>query len=338
MPRPPIVAALVYEGLCTFEFGLVTEAFALPRPELGIPWYRFRACSIERRPVRAMGGVTIEAAMGLSGLKDAHTIVIPGWRDVDEPPPAALLTALRRAAARGARMVSICSGVFVLAAAGLLNGKRATTHWRHTQRLAGRFPQITVQPDVLYVDEGRVLTSAGSAAGLDLCLHIIRKDFGAEIANRVAKRLVLPPHRDGGQAQYAAEPDTTRPAAGLARLLDWAQGNLQRNLTVPVLASQAGMSERGFARHFRAGTGTTAHQWLVHQRLIAAQRRLETTNDSIERVAESVGLGTAATLRQHFQRRFRTSPSGYRRRFTTLAPPGTVIHSRRRGGAGPASG
>ena len=195
MKRPPLVAAIVYEGLCTFEFGIVTEAFALPRPELGRPWYRFRVCSIAGRSVRATGGVTIEAPSGLTGLRDAHTIVIPGWRNVDEPPPAILLSALRRAAARGARIVSICSGVFVLAAGGLLNGQRATTHWRDTQPLAERFPDIIVQPDVLYVDEGRVMTSAGSAAGLDLCLHIIRKDFGAEIANRVARRLVLPPHR-----------------------------------------------------------------------------------------------------------------------------------------------
>jgi AraC family transcriptional activator FtrA len=319
MRRPPLVAAIVYEGLCTFEFGIVTEAFALPRPELGRPWYRFRVCSIAGKSVRATGGVTIEAPWGLTGLKDAHTIVMPGWRNVDEPPPSSLVRALRRAAARGARIVSICSGVFVLAAAGLLNGKRATTHWRDTQRLAERFPDIIVQPDVLYVDEGRVMTSAGSAAGLDLCLHIIRKDFGAEIANRVARRLVLPPHRDGGQTQYATEPVTTRRAAGLARLLDWVQGNLHRDLTVPVLAKQAGMSQRSFARHFLAETGTTAHQWLVHQRLIAAQRKLETTGDSIDRIAETVGLGTAATLRQHFQRRFRTSPSGYRRRFSTMA-------------------
>jgi AraC family transcriptional activator FtrA len=319
MRRPPLVAAIVYEGLCTFEFGIVTEAFALPRPELGRPWYRFRVCSIAGKSVRATGGVTIEAPWGLTGLKDAHTIVMPGWRNVDEPPPPSLVRALRRAAARGARIVSICSGVFVLAAAGLLNGKRATTHWRDTQRLAERFPDIIVQPDVLYVDEGRVMTSAGSAAGLDLCLHIIRKDFGAEIANRVARRLVLPPHRDGGQTQYATEPVTTRRAAGLARLLDWVQGNLHRDLTVPVMAKQAGMSQRSFARHFLAETGTTAHQWLVHQRLIAAQRKLETTGDSIDRIAETVGLGTAATLRQHFQRRFRTSPSGYRRRFSTMA-------------------
>ena len=316
---PPLVAAIAYDGLCTFEFGLVVEAFALPRPELGIPWYRFRVCSVERRPVRALGGVLVEARAGLGVLKSAHTIVIPGWRHIDQPPPAALLTALRRAYERGARVVSICSGVFVLAAAGLLDGKRATTHWRYTARLAEQFPNIDVQPDVLYVDEGRVMTSAGSAAGLDLCLHIIRKDFGAEIANRVAKRLVIPPHRDGGQAQYVAELVRPGSETSLAPLLEWAQSHLHRNLTLRELARQAGMSERSFARHFRADTGTTAHQWLVHQRLIAAQRRLETTKDSVDRVADAVGLGTAATLRHHFRQRFQTSPAGYRRRFSTLA-------------------
>ncbi len=322
--------ALAYEGLCTFEFGLVVEAFALPRPELGIPWYRFQVCSLERGPVRALGGVTIEARTGLAGLRAAHTIVIPGWRNIDEPPPAALLAALRSAYARGARVVSICSGVFVLAAAGLLDGKRATTHWRYTAQLAERFPKIHVQPDVLYVDEGRVMTSAGSAAGLDLCLHIIRKDFGAEIANRVARRLVAPPHREGGQAQYVTDAVTTDSTAGLAPVLAWAQHNLHRALTVRELARQAGMSERSFARHFRAETGTTAHRWLVHQRLIAAQRRLEVTRDAVDVVAEAVGLGTAATLRHHFRRRLQTSPARYRKRFTTLAHSGTSAPKRHR--------
>jgi AraC family transcriptional regulator, transcriptional activator FtrA len=316
MPRQPLVIALAYDGLCTFEFGLVVEAFALSRPELNVPWYRFQACSVERRKIRATGGITIEAGAGLDTLRKAHTIVVPGWRNIDETPPDALLTSLRRAFDRGARVVSICSGVFVLAAAGLLDGRRATTHWRYTARLAERFPRILVQPDVLYVDEGRVMTSAGSAAGLDLCLHIIRKDFGAEIANRVAKRLVIPPHRDGGQAQYVTEAVKIASSQGLAPLLAWAESNLHRNLTLNELAQQAAMSERSFARHFRAGTGTTPHQWLVHQRLIAAQRRLEATNDSVDRIAEAVGFGTPATLRQHFRRRFQTSPSAYRRRFS----------------------
>jgi AraC family transcriptional regulator, transcriptional activator FtrA len=319
MPRRHRLVALAYDGLCTFEFGIVVEAFALPRPELEVPWYQFEVCSLERRSVRALGGVTVRAGRGLEALKRADTIVVPGWRNADEPPPAALLAPLRAAHRRGARLVSICSGVFVLAAAGLLDGKRATTHWRYVERLTRRFPTIRVEPDMLYVDEGRILTSAGSAAGIDLCLHIIRQDHGAEIANRVARRLVVSPHREGGQSQYVPTPVQRDAAHGLARLLDWARANLHRPLTVEDLARQARMSGRNFARRFRAETGTTPHRWLVHQRLLLAQDRLETTDDGIDRVAESVGLQTGTTLRHHFRRTFRTSPTAYRRRFTTLA-------------------
>jgi len=178
MPRRHRVVVLAYDRLALFEFGIVTEAFALPRPELNVPWYEFSVCSIDAKPLRATGGITVRATRGLAALQRADTIVIPGWRDADEPPPEALLAALRRANRRGARVLSICSGVFVVAAAGLLDGKRATTHWRYAERLAARFPKIRVEPDVLYIDEGRVLTSAGSAAGIDLCLHVIRKDYG----------------------------------------------------------------------------------------------------------------------------------------------------------------
>ena len=317
--RPHRVVALAYDRLCTFEFGIVVEAFALPRPELSVPGYRFAVCSLEARPVRALGGVTMHVRRGLGALRRADTIVIPGWRNADEQPPTALLSALRAAYRRGARVVSICSGVFVLAAAGLLDGKRATTHWRDAERLAARYPKIIVEPDVLYIDEGRVLTSAGSAAGIDLCLHIIRKDYGAQIANLVAKRLVAPPHRDGGQAQYIATPVRSEATPGLAPLLEWVQKNLHRGLTVDVLARHTRMSARSFARRFRAEVGTTPHQWLVHQRLLAAQHRLETTDESVDRVAETVGLQTAETLRHHFRRQFRTSPTAYRKRFTTRA-------------------
>src|SRR5262252_9805244 len=310
------VAALVYDGLCTFEFAIAVEVFGLPRPELPVDWYRFTACSLERRPARATGGVRLSAAEGLGALGRAGTIVIPGWRNPDERPPEALLSALRRAHRRGARLLSICSGVFVLAAAGLLDGRRATTHWRYAERLASRFPKIRVEPDVLYIDEGRVLTSAGSAAGIDLCLHVIRKDFGARIANQVARRLVVPPHRDGGQAQFIPSPVPDDSARGLAALTEWAQANLHRPLTVDTLARQARMSSRSFARRFRAELGTTPHRWISHQRVLAAQHRLETTDDSIDRVAEAVGLQTAATLRLHFQQRLGTSPTAYRRRFS----------------------
>ena len=232
-----------------------------------------------------------------------------------EPPPAALLTALQRAHRRGARLVSICSGVFVLAAAGLLDGRRATTHWRYLEVLRSRFPRIRVEPDVLYVDEGDVLTSAGSAAGIDLCLHIVRKDFGAEIANQVARRLVMPPHRDGGQAQFAVRPMPPDETTGLAGTLDWARLHLERPLSVRDLAIRARMSPRNFARRFKQQTGTTPHRWITHERLLAAQQFLERGRRSMEEIAQAVGFQTAATLRQHFRRSLRTTPTAYRRTF-----------------------
>ena len=310
------VAALAYDGMGTFEFGIVTEIFGLLRPELGVDWYRFEVCTVERGPVRATGGVFLQARQGLRALGKAGTIVIPGWH-ADQQPPAGLLRALRGAHTDGARVVSICSGVFVLAAAGLLDGKRATTHWRYADRLAAKYPKIRVEPDVLYVDEGSILTSAGSAAGIDLCLHIVRRDYGAEIANQVARRLVMPPHRDGGQAQYVQEPIRTDTGGGLARVLEWAQSHLGKALKVEELAKKAAMSPRTFARRFREETGTTPHQWLMHQRLLAAQRRLEKTGESMDRIAEAVGLQTAATLRMQFARVLGTSPTAYRRRFST---------------------
>jgi AraC family transcriptional regulator, transcriptional activator FtrA len=311
------LVVLAYDGFSAFEFGIVVEIFGLPKPELNVDWYNFEICSLERGPLRATGGIYVEASRGLRSLQHAGTIVIPGWRRLDEPPPSPLISALRSAHARGARLVSICSGVFLLAATGLLDGKRATTHWRDAEKLCSRFPRIHVDPGVLYVDEGSILTSAGSAAGIDLCLHIVRKDYGAEIANRVARRLVMPPHRDGGQAQYIPDPIRGRAAGGLAPVMQWAQSHLGEALRVDDLARHAAMSPRTFARQFRQQTGTTPHQWLTHQRLLAAQRRLEKTDQGMDQIAEAVGLQTAATLRQHFSRTLRTTPTAYRRRFST---------------------
>jgi AraC family transcriptional activator FtrA len=311
------VAVLAYEGLGTFEFGIVVELFGLRRKNLPVKWYDFEVCSLERGPIRATGGIRIEASAGLRSLRKAGTIVIPGWRDADEIPPEPLLRALRSAHAAGARLVSICSGVFVLAATGLLDGKRASTHWRYANRLASRYPQIRVEPDVLYVDEGRILTSAGSAAGIDLCLHIVRLDYGAEIANEIARRLVMPPHREGGQAQYVRDPIRSAAAGGLAPVLAWAQSHLNQSLRVEDLARKAAMSPRTFARRFSDQTGTTPHQWLIHQRLLEAQRLLESTTESMDQVAQAVGLQTAATLRSHFARVLKTTPTAYRRQFST---------------------
>jgi AraC family transcriptional activator FtrA len=224
---------------------------------------------------------------------------------------------VRRAHERGARLVSICSGVFVLAAAGVLDGRRATTHWRLADRLAERYPHIRVERDVLYVDEGDVLTSAGSAAGIDACLHIVRSDYGAAIANQVARRLVMPPHREGGQAQYVAEPVSIRDGqtSRLAGLLDRVQAGLNRRWTIPDLAKQVGIPPRSFARRFRSETGTTPHRWLTHVRLLAAERLLETTAHSIDQIAGAVGFRSAETLRHHFRTQIRTTPVAYRRRF-----------------------
>jgi AraC family transcriptional regulator, transcriptional activator FtrA len=313
------VVVLAYDRLCTFEFGIVVEMFGLPRPELDVDWYHFDVCSFDRGPLKATGGIMVQPTAGLRALQKAGTIVIPGWRDVDEAPPHAIIEAIRAAHARGARLVTICSGVFVLAAAGLLDGKRVTTHWRYVERLRTRFPNVRVEPDVLYVDEGDILTSAGSAAGIDLCLHIVRRDYGAEIANQVARRLIVPPQRDGGQSQYVPAPVRAEPMTSLARVLEWAERRLSEPLTVEALAQRAAMSSRTFARRFREETGTTPHQWLTHQRLLAAQRRLETTAESVDEVAQAVGLQTAATLRLHFRRSLRTTPTVYRRRFSTNA-------------------
>jgi AraC family transcriptional activator FtrA len=314
---PRTVAVVAYDGLCTFEFGIAVEIFGLRRPELGVEWYDFTVCSFEKGPLRASGGVKIHVASGPSALKRADTIVIPGWKGPDVPPSPAFAKALRAAHARGARLVTICSGVFVLAQAGILDGRTVTTHWRYAEKLQSQFPKLKVDPCALYIEDGNIMTSAGSAAGLDLGLSIVRHDYGAEIANRVARRLVVAPHREGGQSQYiqAAVPEAK--TSGLAPVLDWAQRRLNEDLSVSVLARRAMMSERTFARKFRDETGTTPHQWLTHQRLLAAQRRLETSSDSMDEVAEAVGLDTAATLRLHFRRTLRTTPTAYRRRFTT---------------------
>ena len=311
-----IVAVLVYDGLAAFEFGIVTELFGLPRPEFGRNWYRFEVCALQPGPLKTTGGITLQARSGLNRLSAAGTIVIPGWKTHEEPPPK-LIKALQNAHAEGARLISICSGAFALAATGLLNGKRATTHWRYVEELRSRYPEIRVEPDVLYVDEGTILTSAGSAAGIDLCLHVVRSDYGAAVANQVARRLVVPPHRDGGQAQFIDQPVWKPSGKGLAAVFRWMEANLDRELSVDDLADRAAMSPRTFARQFRKQTGTTPHQWLTHLRLLAAQRRLEQTDESMDEIAVAVGWQTAATLRQHFGNRLQTTPTAYRRKFFT---------------------
>jgi AraC family transcriptional regulator, transcriptional activator FtrA len=309
-PANSTVAVLAYDGLCTFEFGIAVEAFGLPRPELG-ELYRCVVCGIEPGPFRALGGIQVSAEAGLEAVATAGTIVVPGWRDPREVPPAPLIDALRAAAARGARLMSLCSGIFVLAATGLLDGRRATTHWRYFELLAAMYPEIEIVPDVLYVDGGDILTAAGSAAGLDLCLHVIRRDHGPRIANAVARRLVLPAHREGDQAQIVERP---LPAEGarLAKVLDWARAHLDRDLTVTLLAERAGMSSRNFIRRVRDATGLPPARWLLEVRLARARDLLAATDMRIEQVATDCGFGSADTLRHHFRNRLKASPSRYR--------------------------
>jgi AraC family transcriptional regulator, transcriptional activator FtrA len=308
------VVALAYEGLAIFEFGIVVELFGLPRPELD-PWYTFEVCGLEKGPLIATGGVSILPRRGLSALSKADTIVIVGWRNPDEAPPPRLLRALISAHDRGARLVSICSGFFVLAATGLLDGRRATTHWRYIDKARLMFPQIHLEPDVLYVDEGSILTSAGSAAGIDLGLHIIRKDFGTLAANNVARRMVISPHREGGQTQFVDKPVSEQSSPWLAHLLDWVQARLGAPITVDQLARQAHTSKRTLSRRFADALGTSPLDWITSLRVQQAKDLLETTGRSVEEIAEDCGFGSAPTLRHHFRARVTLSPNAYRRRF-----------------------
>lgn len=310
------VAIVVFDRISAFEMGIPCEVFGTDCPEMGGSRYRVVVCSVEDGPVRTDTGFGIEAPYGLSKLREADTVVVPSWRDVEEAPPEALLDALRQSHRRGARIAALCSGAFVLAYAGLLDGLRATTHWMYAGALAERFPLVDVDPRVLYVDEGRICTSAGVAAGIDLCLHLVRRDLGAEIANVFARRMVVPPHRDGGQSQYVQSPVAEDSNHGLlTRTLEWACANLGRSPTVAEMAAHACMSERTFARRFRQTTGTTPLKWLLNQRVAAAQRQLETTDAPMEQIAWDCGFGTSATLRLHFKRAVGVAPTYYRGTF-----------------------
>jgi AraC family transcriptional activator FtrA len=319
MARKHLVVAVAYDRLCTFEFGCAVELFALQRPELDVPWYDFAVCSADRGPIRAMGGITVQVRHSLRVLDRADTIIIPGWRDIDEAPPQRLLLHLRRAFERGARLCSICSGVFVLAAAGVLEGKRATTHWKYIDRLAGHYPGIHVEPNALYLDEGQVLTSAGSAAGLDMLIHLVRRDYGAKVANQVAQRLVIPPHRQGGQAQFVSRPVSRDERGRLAKLLDWIRVHLAQEHTIESLAARAAMSPRTLQREFKAATGVAPYTWILQERVERAKELLETSRWPARRIAELVGLGSAESLRHHFRLRVGTTPMQYRERFARLS-------------------
>jgi transcriptional regulator GlxA family with amidase domain len=314
------VGLVVFDRIAPFEMAVPCEVFGIDRSEMGVPKgvpnHRLIVCSDEEGPLRTQGGFTIEAPYGLSDLREADTVVVPAWRDVEETPPEALLESLRQAYRRGARMVSLCTGAFILAHAGLLDGRRATTHWMYAEALARRFPAVEVDPTVLYVEDEQVFTSAGTAAAIDLCLHLVRLDYGAQVANVFARRMVVPPHREGGQAQYVQAPVARRfDECPLAETLEWVSANLDKPLTVARMAQHARMSERTFARRFGEVTGTTPLQWLLNQRIILAQHRLETSDAPVDWIAQDCGFGTGATFRMHFKRAVGVSPADYRKTF-----------------------
>lgn len=313
----PLVVALVYPGLASFEYLCAAEVFGGMYPELGQPLYRFETAAMEGPGgIPAAHGLKVVPDHGLDRLPEAGTVVIPGWTENPATPvPCEILAALRAASARGARIVSICTGAFVLAATGLLDGRRATTHWRYAGLLQDMYPPVRVDSDVLYVDEGLLLTSAGSAAAMDLCLHLVRKDHGAQAANCIARSLVVAPHRDGGQAQFIDRPVPPRENSRLTSVLEQMLKMLDMPLTVPQLAQMAAMSERTFLRRFREATGLTPSGWLRVARLERARQLLEETSKPVEIVAQECGFGTANTLRVQFRDGVGVSPIAYRRRF-----------------------
>jgi len=309
------VAALVDRQIGAFELGVLAEVFGLDRTDDGLPGFTFGVCAARPGLVPTTTGFAVQVEHGLDRVAEADLVAVPSWTDRPVEPPPEVAEALRAALDRGARLLAVCSGAFLLAASGLLDGRRATTHWRYTATLASRYPQIRVDPDVLYVEDGPVVTSAGTAAAIDACLHLVRAEHGSAVANALARRMVVAPHRSGGQAQFV---EAAVPAPGdddLAALVAWVQGHLAEPLTVDDLAARALMSPRTFARRFRAATGTTPHQWLLDQRLLLAEQLLEQTDLPVDEIARRCGLGSSDTLRHHFARRRRVSPAGYRRSF-----------------------
>jgi transcriptional regulator GlxA family with amidase domain len=310
------VAIVLYDGFTPFELGVVCEVFGEDRwVTPGDPWYRLFICGDTSAPVTADGGFQILVPHGLETVSKVDTVIVaPTYRPQDVPDE--VFEALRQAHRRGCRIVSLCGGAFVLAEAGLLDGRRAATHWAECDELARRYPRLSVDPGVLFVDEGDILTSAGNAASIDLCLHLVRQDYGSEVATRLARQLVVPPQRDGGQAQYIEQPLPVLDSSDLfADTVAWAQEHLDEHVTVEDLAQRAAMSPRTFARRFVVATGTTPYQWLLSRRVQLAQRLLEVSDLSIEAVAAQSGFCTAGNLRKHFGRIVHTSPQAYRRTF-----------------------
>lgn len=319
------IAVLAFEGISPFHLSVPCIVFGDDILKLTAPRYRLYICGEKRGSVSTMSGFNIDVEHDLDSLMEADTVIVPAWRDADQQPPKALLQALRTVHSRGGRIVGLCLGTFVLAEAGLLDGRAAATHWAWADEFERSYPQVSLNRNALYIDDGDILTSAGTAAAIDCCLHIVRSDHGAEIANRIARRLVVAPHRDGGQAQYIEKPLPASGADQLGTVIDWAIKHLDEPLSLEKLATHAGMSLRSFTRHFRRKTGTTFTQWLLSQRLAAAQHLLETGSCSIDHVAEMAGFGSTVSLRQHFTRAFSISPSHYRRQFRNKLPAQSAV-------------
>jgi transcriptional regulator GlxA family with amidase domain len=310
------VAVALLDGVHPFELGVVCEVFGLDRSDEGLPVYDFAVASAEGPTLGTHAGFTVGASYGLQRLEEADLIAVPaGDSYAHREYPPELLDALRRAVDRGARVLSVCSGVFVLGAAGLLDGRRCAVHWRHAEELARQYPRAIVEPDVLYVDADPVITSAGTAAGIDACLHLVRKEQGPEVANAIARRMVVPPHRDGGQTQYVERPLPRSRCDTVGAVLVWMEEHLDEEVTVEQLAARAHMSPRTFARRFQQETGTTPYRWLLRQRVLLAQRLLEATDETMDAIADRAGFGTAAALRHQFVRSLGTTPQAYRRTF-----------------------
>ncbi|MGW7080385.1 GlxA family transcriptional regulator [Streptomyces sp. NPDC054866] len=313
--NPHRVVALLNPPQSPFELACAAERFGRT-PQDATARYSFRICAETPGPLRTTVGYTMLVDAGLTALQEADTVVIPGWQPSGAPVPTTVTEAVRAAHQRGARIVAICTGAFVLAQAGLLDGRRATTHWRDTAQLAAAFPEVQVDQDVLFVDHGDVATSAGTGAGIDLCLHLVRSDHGAAYAAQVARHMVLPPHREGSQLQYAAQPAPARADESLAPLLEWATARLDTPLTLDRLAEHAGLSSRTLARRFTEQLGTSPGQWLLTQRLDAARVLLEQTDLPVEAIATRVGLASAVNLRRRFRAHLGTTPGAYRRIFS----------------------
>lgn len=315
------VGIVVFNDIIPFHLSVPCAVFENAVDEQGEPLYQSLVCAAEEGPLRTNAGFSIVVEKTLSALEDVDMVIIPSWSDPAKSPPPALVEALQRAHSRGARMVGLCLGTFVLAACGLLHGRAATTHWRWIPEFLQRYPTVSIDDNVLYVDDGDIVTSAGTAASIDCCLHLVRQQCGAEVANGVARLLVVPPHRQGGQAQFIEQPIyNTRRGDKFMETLHWASHHLHAPLTLETLIDKACMSRRSFTRRFQQTTGTTVTQWLLNQRLALAQRFLEKTDQPVEQVALASGFSSALSLRRHFQQKFSTTPSRYRKEFRLITP------------------